>query len=458
MPATFGGEMKALLWLGLPMALTQLIQFFVFTIDIIMLGQLSAADVSAAAVGTVLYFSLWMLGSGPVNALSPLVSQALGANQNNFHDVRLTVRMTLWVIMFMLPFLLVVIMFLEPMALFFGQDPLVSQKASLYILALAPGWPFALGVMALRNFLAALNKTAIPLVLVIIGTSFNILLNWLLIFGVGPFPALGLVGAGLASSLSYALMFVLFIIYIGLDKEARRFRVFKRFWRFRKARFFEVVKLGWPMSINTFFEGMLFNVAVLIMGAIGVIEQAAYQIGLNVAALAFMLPWGLSMAGAVRIGLATGAENHLAAKRVAWATMITAVIGISIFAVTIGLFPDFVAALYMDESKSDNAQVVAMAAIFLPIAGGFMFFDAVQVSANQLLRGLKDVQIPMYMTGVSYWLIGFPVAYGLGLHSDVGAIGVWYGLMAGLIAASIFLGLRLRYVLRPSNWDYLVKA
>jgi len=161
------------------------------------------------------------------------------------------------------------------------------------------------------------------------------------------------------------------------------------------------------------------------------------------------------MAGAVRIGLAAGADNYGAAKRVAWITILIAIMGILTFAIPIALMPEYIAALYMDESKSDNAQVVALAALFLPIASGFMFFDAIQVAANQLLRGLKDVQIPMYLTGISYWVIGFPIALWLGLHSPVGAVGVWYGLMAGLIAASIFLGWRLVYVLRASNWSRL---
>ena len=356
------------------MAATQLVQFSIYTIDIVMLGRLSAADVAAASVGTVIYFALWMLGSGPVNAVSPLVSQALGANKRDYHDVRISVRMTLWAIALMFPILLVVIFFLEPMALKLGQDPHVAAKASLYIFALAPGWPFALGVMALRNFLAAIEKTKVPLVLVIIGTGLNALFNWCLIFGAGPFPRLELVGAGIASSLAYALTFAMFVVYIQLDSQARVFRIFKRFWKIRRTRFREVVQLGWPMSINTFFEGMLFNVAVLIMGAIGMIEQAAYQIGLNVVALAFMLPWGLSMAGAIRIGLATGADNHPAAKRAAVVTMIAATIGILVFAIPIALIPDIIANLYMDETKPDNAQVIALVALFLPIACGFMLF------------------------------------------------------------------------------------
>ena len=282
-----------------------------------------------------------------------------------------------------------------------------------------------------------------PFILVSIVTALNILLNYILIFGHFGAPRLELVGAGIASSLSYIFGFFLFVLYIRIDKRANSFQIFKNFWKTDWGRFKEVVALGWPISLTTLFEGMLFNAAVIIMGVIGVMEQAAYQIALNVAALAFMLPWGLSMAGAVRIGLAEGAGNKAAVRRCAGVTLIAAVCGIMLMAIPITLAPEFITSLYLDLEKPDNAQVIALVIGFLPIAAAFMLFDASQVAANQLLRGLKDVKWPMVLTGISYWVIGFPIAYYLGLKTDIGANGVWYGLMAGLIAASILLGWRL---------------
>jgi len=188
------------------------------------------------------------------------------------------------------------------------------------------------------------------------------------------------------------------------------------------------------------FEGMLFNAAVLLMGIIGVLETAAYQIALNVVALAFMLPWGLSMAGAVRIGLAKGAENKPAIRRAASTTLTAAIASMIPVALFIGLFPTIIASFYFDIHNPEKAALLALVTGFLPIAAAFGIFDATQVAANQLLRGLKDVNWPMILTGISYWVIGFPVAYILGLKTDIGANGVWYGLMAGLMAASILLG------------------
>lgn len=443
MPDNWRGETKALLWLGIPMAITQLIQFSIYTIDTIMIGRIGPEELGAAALGTVIYFLLWMIGAGPAMAVTPLVSQALGADQNDRRDARMSVRMAIWLIFMMTPVLFVLVMFTEEILLFFGQDPELSKKASYYVIALAPGWPFALAVMILRNFLASINKTTVPLIMVTVTVGINATLNYLLIFGTFGFPRLELVGAGIASSISYALCFFMFLLYAEVDKEAKTFSILENWWRPHWHRMREVIRLGWPISITTVFEGMLFNACVFLMGVIGTMEVAAYQVALNVAALAFMMPWGLSMAGSVRVGLAAGAQNRPAIKRASLVTLFTAITAIMMFAVPIAFFPDRIGGLYLNVAEPENQAVLGLVGLFLPIAAAFMLFDATQVAANQLLRGLKDVNVPMVMTGISYWVIGFPIAWYLGLHTDLAAVGVWYGLLAGLIVVSVLLGARL---------------
>ena len=454
-PKTWGGELSILLKLGIPMAAAQLIQFSIYLFDTVMIARISPADVAAAALGSVVYFLFWMIGSGPIMAVSPLVSQALGRNKDDVKDPRRSVRMAIWVAFMMLPFIVIFLLFTETIALKLGQDPEVSRKAQSYMLALSIGLPFSLAVMALRNFLAALGKTAVPLVLVTLITLINIGLNYILIFGHFGAPRLELIGAGIASSLSAITGLFLFIAYIGWDSRAKTFDLFKRLYRPDWARLKEIISLGVPISITTIFEGMLFNAMVLVAGIIGVMAQAAYQIALNVAALAFMLPYGMSMAGAVRIGLARGAQNRMAEKRAASTTLIACVIAIGLFAIPISLLPEQISALYLDSHKPDNAIVAAFVVSFLPLAAAFMFFDAMQVGANQLLRGLKDVKAPVWITGVSYWVIGFPAAYYLALHTQLGAKGLWYGLMASLFCAAIGLGTRLLWQLstpyQPQN-------
>ncbi len=440
MPETFGGELKSLLILGLPMALAQFIQFSIHFVDTVMLGRIGEVALAAAGLGSVVYFLLWMVGCGPVMAVSPLVAQALGADKSDRKDARKSVRMAFWAIMFMTPFVFLLLLIVEPLIAL--VRPEVAKPAAQYMMALAPGWPFAMGIWALRNFLAAIEKTTVPLILISITVVINAALNAVLIFGLFGFPRLELVGAGLASSISLFLSFLMFAAYCYRDADAREYRIFENFFRPHWERFREVVRLGWPISMTTVFEGMLFNACVFLMAYIGTTETAAYQVALNAAAMAFMLPFGFAMGGAVRAGLAAGSNDVDAIKRVGLATILIAIVLIMMFAALITSAPEWVADLYLSASGENNAQVRVLVLSFLPIAAAFMFFDAIQVAANQLLRGLKDVRVPMWMTGISYWVFGFPIAWYLGLKTELGAVGIWYGLLSGLLIASILLGAR----------------
>lgn len=453
LPETLRGETRALLALGGPMALTQIISFSIYTIDTIMIGRVGTQALAAAAVGSVIYFLLWMIGAGPASAVTPMVSQAIGSTIGHpgtdaRRDARRSVRMALWLVVLLTVPMFAALFATRDILIFFGQDPVVSAMAQAYVIALAPGLPFAIGTMVLRNFLAALNKTLLPLIIVTVAVAINAGLNALLIFGLWGAPELGLVGAGIASSISYALCFGMLALNVSIDPQAKLFEIFRNIFAFDRERFVELVRLAWPISVTTLFEGMLFNAAALVMGAIGVRELAAYQVGLNVASMAFMLPFGFAMAGATRIGLAEGAGNADARTRAAQATMMIAVGGMAIIAIIVALFPHFIAHLYMRPDNADNIATLRLILGFLPIAAGFMVIDAVQVAANQLLRGLKDVKAPMIITGISFWVIGFPACYILAFHTPIGANGVWYGLMIGLTAASIGLGTRLLQQLR----------
>ena len=448
LPETWGGEMRALLTIGVPMGLAQLVQFSPYIADAVMIGRIGPKEIAAAAIGSVLYFLLWMLASGPISAVTPLVSQALGKNTAERRDVRRTVRMSVWACFLMFPLIIGLLLLTEPIMIFAGQDPEVAALAQDYVLVLAPGLPFTLAVMSFPNFLAAIGKTIVPFLLVASAAIVNIILNWVLIFGNLGAPELSLLGAGIASSISGIYAYFAFVIYIKWDAKAREFDLFSNLFKPDWERMVDLLNIGWPISVTVTFEGMLFNAGVLIAGAVGVIEQAGFQIALSIASTAFMIPFGLSMAGAVRIGLAKGAANTPAARRASTTTILTSVLAIGLFAIPVALVPQWVASLYFNMDAADTRPVFDYVVIFLPIAAGFMFFDAVQVACNQLLRGLTDVKWPMVITGISYWVIGFPIAFYTALYTEIGAVGIWYGLTAGLIAAFIGLGIRLWLQLR----------
>lgn len=449
LPRTMRGELRALLALGLPMSLTQVIQYSVFVADTMMIGRIGKEAVAAASLGSLLVFLVWMIAAGPVNAVTPMASQALGRDRNAHQDVRRSVRMALWAVGLLCLPLFVLIGFTEPLLVALGQDADVAKMAAHYAWVVAPGLPLSLAVMVLRNFLASIDETMQPLLAVTLAVLLNIGLNAVLIFGLFGVPALGLIGAGIASSISYAVCLIIFVVMIQRHKRAREFDIFQNILQFDRERFSEVVRLSIPISLTTLFEGLLFNVAIILMGWIGVAEQAAYHVGLNVAAMAFMVPWGFAMGGAVRVGLAEGAGDARARMRAASLTLAVSMGLMTVIALFVATQGGFIADLYFGfDSKENDAVVRALVLSFLPVAAGFMIVDAAQVTCNQLLRGMKDVNWPMVITGVSYWLIGFPLCYGLTFHTSLGAIGVWWGLAAGLFVAFIGLGIRLWLLLR----------
>ncbi len=449
--AAWRAELAALLALGWPMALTQIIQYSVLTVDVLMIGRLGPEPLAASSLGLVIYFAAWLIGFGPAMAVSPVIAQTLGADENNIDDVRLSVRMGLWAIALMAPLVALIFFMTENIARALGQPAELAHLAGPYVIALAPGWMFAMGTLILRNFLAAIGETRWPLVIVIGTTLSNAALNWLLIYGNWGFPRLELVGAGVSSSIVNMLGFLALVAFIRIDRRARRFDLFRDALKPDWPRFREVFRLGWPIGVAIAFEGMLFNACVFLMGRIGVAEVAAYQVALNVASIAFMAPLGLSMAGGVRVGLAAGAGDWPRVRRAAALTIGLAIFAIMIVAIPVIVFPEFVAGLYLDRSEPENAAVVVLVAKFLVVAAAFMLFDATQVSSAQALRGLKDVRAPMIITGLAYWAIGFPAAAFLGLGSPLGAAGVWWGLLLGLFAAAAMLAGRLYFLTHPGR-------
>lgn len=444
-------ELGALYRLGLPMALAQLVQYLAQTVDVLMLGRLGPEALGGAALGLVLYFAITLVGMGPAMAVSPLVAQAVGGagrDPTRLDAARISVRMALWLTVLMFPLMLAACFAMEPLALALGQPESLAAIAGPYVLALAPGLPFMVGVMILRNVCAAFGRTRMPLFFIAASTLANGFLNALLIFGLFGFPRLEVVGAGIASSLAQALGFFLLLAYVCKHPHIRPLQVMRDWYTPHWTSLRALLALGLPITLALTFEMMLFNAAVFLMGQHGVVEVAAYQIGLNVAAVGYMAAFGMSLAGGTRVGLAAGAGDAVGVKVAAVASLLGCVLTILMFAVPIRMLPQTIANLYVPTGTPNGAAVNQMVLIFLPLVTSFAIFDALQVSAHQALRGLKDVRAPMLLAGFSFWAIGFPLAAWLSLATPVGARGVWWGLLAGLMVASVLLGLRLRRQVR----------
>jgi MATE family multidrug resistance protein len=415
----------------------QLAQMGSITADVIMVGALGKEALAATSIGAVMFYFAWLAGYGPVMAISPIVSQILGAHPNDRARVRSAVRMGLWAVGFMSLPLMIFLVWAKPILITLGQDPKIAAMAEPWVHAVALGLPFALGFGVLRNFASAIGRQHAVLAISIATLLVNILLNYVLIYGHFGAPALGVLGSGIASALSYTFSFFAMLGVFLLAPSFRKFRLLHRFGRPDWTKFKEVFRLGGPMGMSMIFEAMLFNSATLIMGVFGAASIAANQIALNVGSLTFMVPLGIGLAATVRVGLFAGAKNAEGARRAGHTAIVCGAGFMTLSGVMIALIPETLVSLYISIKDPANADVVPLAITFLYVAAVFQLFDALQVTGQMALRGLKDAQAPMWIAGLSYWLVGFTLAWGLAFWAGMQGFGVWIGLAVGLAVAGI---------------------
>lgn len=442
-PNPWIAEAKALFSLGLPIALTQILQISLQTTDVLMVGRLGTDYMAAAALGNVLFFVATALAFGPVTAISPLVSRSYSAHPDDFSQIRKYVHAGLWVVAILSLGVGLFFLGASHIATWLGQPPNLVARAHSYLLALGPSFPFAASALVLRNFMAATRTAHIPMIAMIIAACINVLLNYALIFGHFGFPRLELVGAGIATVIAHACGLLFMIAATYLNPKLNRFQLFQKFsaidWSFLK----RVISLGWPIGVSFTLEIMLLHAGIFLMGVLGSNQVAAYQILLNLWGLIFMMPLGFSIAGCIRVGLAEGKNNRHAAKIASVISIILCTGTALVLMVPLVFWPQMIFGLYLNLDDPENFRTASIFYSILPIILIAMALDAVQVSANQSLRGLADVQIPMLLMGVSFGLIGFPIAHWLGASTQLGAVGVVYGILIAVVSATFFLLVRL---------------
>ena len=261
-------------------------------------------------------------------------------------------------------------------------------------------------------------------------------------FGKWGFPALGLVGTGWATSIVYTFMALVMIVFLQISPLFSRYRVFSRLRRPDPRFFVEIFRIGWPIGASYGIEGGLFSITALLIGLISTVELAAHQIAIQCAAYTFMVPMGIGIASSVRVGQSIGRGEPHAARRAGFSGMLLAFLFMSCTAIVFWIWPAQIVALYLDVQDAANQEVVKMSITLLGVAAVFQVFDGVQVASSGALRGLKDTRIPMLLAFLSYWGIGLMSGYLLGFYAGGNAVGLWWGLVLGLAAASVLLTMR----------------
>jgi MATE family multidrug resistance protein len=444
-------EARALLVLAAPLVASQLAQMGLLTTDVVMLGRLDAHALAAAAIGNTVYYFAWLLGLGPASAVAPMVAHILGDWAGDRAGVRSVARMGLWTAMLGSLPLMLILLAARPILVHLGQDPSLAADAGRFVAMLCIGLPFSLGFQVLRNLCTALGRPGATLWVTAASVAWNALADYALIFGHFGLPRLGIVGAGLATSSSSIFAFTALFLLIQAIPHLRAYRLLRRAHRPHWPRLSELLRLGAPIGATMIFENMLFNSMTLLVGAFGVDAVAAHQVALNICSLTFMVPLGIGMAAAVRVGRHAGGGDLDQARRAGFIAMALGAVFMTVSGLAMLAFGRAIVGLYVAGHTAAELQVIALAVTFLHIAAAFQVFDGLQVVGAFNLRGLKDARAPMVLAAASYWLVGAPVCVWLGVGLGWKGVGVWIGLVAGLAAAALSLGLRFHLLTRRAG-------
>lgn len=436
-PLTTLGHARALTVLGLPLIGSHLAQMALHVADTVMMGWYGVTELAAVVLGASSFFVIFILGSGFAQAVMPMVAASLG--EGDEAQVRRDARMGLWLSILFGIGCYPVFWWSGPILLALGQQTEVATLSQDYLRVAGLGMAPALMVMALKSYLAALNRTQVVLWVTVGAVFLNVAMNWLFIFGNGGAPELGVVGAAIATVVVQVASLIALGLYAGLLPELRRFRLWQRFWRADWPAMGRVFRLGWPIGVTGLAESGLFQASALMMGWIGTVELAAHGIAMEVAALAFMVHLGLSNAVTVRTAHADGAGDA-AALRLGAVVGIAMSVGIGLAMVALFLLvPVPILSLFLDLSNPQAGQIIAFGTVLLAVAALFQLADAMQVIALGLLRGIQDTKVPMALAAVSYWAIGIPASYVLAFPMGMGGPGLWLGLTLGLVVAAVSL-------------------
>lgn len=434
-PSSAREELAALLRLAAPLVGANLLQMGVYAIDVVFVARLGTTEFAAATLGVHLFsIAMWAL-IGLTGAAAPLIAAELGARKHSVREVRRSFRMALWLSLIAgAPFMLL-FAHGETMLLAAGQDPAVARRADTFLDILLWSIVPAVAASVMRNAAAALGRPGYALGVNALALGVAALANWLLVFGNAGLPALGLEGSALASLITSLAMLGAYTLILLLDPRLRRYRLFGRWWRSEWTRFRELVRIGLPIAFTLTFEGALFGGASILMGLIGVTEVAAHAVALNIAAVAFQVPFGVAQAATIRVGMAYGAADRLWIARAGWAALGVGVGFMALTAAAIYVAPSLFVSAYLDPTPA-NARAAALAVQFLMVAAMFQLFDGGQAVAAGVLRGLQDTRVPMIIAGLGYWGAGFGAAILLGFQLGWGGLGVWIGLAVGLFVVA----------------------
>jgi len=438
--STLKEKYALLLKMIIPILVTQVAIYLVSFFDVLMSSRYGTADLAGVSIGSSIWMPIYTGLSGILLAITPIVSQLVGAKKEM--DAKKTVQQGIYVAI-----TLSIIIFI---GLFFGIDWILSNMrletpvhniAKGYIYSMCAGLLPLFLFFVMRCFIDALGQTRVTMIITLMTTPINIVLNYIFIFGKFGAPELGGIGAGLATAITYWLIFLITVWIIAKRVPFERFRMFHNWPKPAWLRWKEILLIGVPIGISLFAETSIFSAVTMMMSNFSTSIIAAHQIAINFTSLLYMVPLSISMGVTILVGFEIGAGRMRDARIYSYLCVGTAILFSFISACILFILREPVAHMYTTDSK-----VIEYAVQFLVYAAIFQLSDAIQAPVQGALRGYKDVMITFIMAIISYWVIGLPVGYLLAIHTDLGPFGYWIGLVAGLTTGAITLLIRLLLV------------
>lgn len=439
-------EGKNIVKLAWPLLIAQITQMLMGVSDTIMAGRYSATDMAAVALGFSITIPLLCFIQGIALALPPIISRLHG--NKSLDSIAQASQQAGYLVLFVGIAIAALFPFTESIVSIFPmEDALhtITVDYVVYVLLAMPG--FAL-YQWLRNYCEGLGKTKPTMLITVIGLMANVVGNYLFIYGVGPIPAMGGAGCGVATAMVIYTMLIATFIYVRFSPALAKYALFNQRYPISLTAIKRTFSLGLPIAMTLLFEVTLFAVVALLLAPFGATTVAAHQVALNFSALMFMCPMSIGMAASIRIGYRIGQQNYRQAKIAAQCAIFIGFLTAALTATFTLTAKSFIIGLY----TSDN-QVYQLATALLIYAALFQLSDAVQVISANALRGYKDTTWMFIITFVSYWLIGLPTGVILGRTNwitaePMSAAGFWIGFIVGLSAAAVLLGARLYYIQR----------
>jgi MATE family multidrug resistance protein len=432
---SYVGHTRAVLGLGLPLIGGHLAQFAIGLTDTIMMGWYGVPELAALTLAGSFFFTLFLFGAGFGWAIMPMV--ATFAARGDEVQIRRATRMALWlsIIYFLLVF--PVFWFSGAILRAMGQTEQIASLAQDYLRIAGLGMLPALGVMTIKNYLAALEHTRIVLWITLAAVVANAAANYALVFGNWGAPEMGIAGAALASVIVQIVTLLLVTFYaLRLLPEHE---LLIRFWRPDWEMFARVFQLGWPISLTTLAEVALFAGSAVMMGWFGTVALAAHGVALQVASAAFMVQLGLANAATVRAGAAFGRGDAEHLLRGAWVVNALGAVAVALTVAVFIVMPEALLSVFIDPDDPDRQSILTVGKGLLLMAALFQAVDAAQVIHIGLLRGLQDTRVPMIMAAIAYWGVGMPSAWVFGFVLGWGGQGIWLGLVLGLAVAAALM-------------------